>query len=139
MGVTVSLALDHAPFTRMTPFGTFVPDCTLSEKSPPFLGGLCGLAAWPQANNDTKKKTAVTKRKNPLYIISPIEFRRRGLRASGFGNAGTKARNPTAEARSRLTNYKERRKSNMSCCCVVVRLKNCSSTMVASLLWLAWS
>jgi hypothetical protein len=49
-GVTESLALDQAPFTRM-PGGTFVPVEVLLEKSPPFLAllGASGLPLWHQA------------------------------------------------------------------------------------------
>src|SRR5260370_37302197 len=51
-GVTESLALDQAPFTRMTPFGTPAPGWMVLEKSPPFLGTFCGLALWHQASAD---------------------------------------------------------------------------------------
>ena len=66
-GVTESLALDHAPFTRITPSGTLFKGCTLSEKSPPFLGAF-GLALWPKASNDTDTAETIKERKNPECI-----------------------------------------------------------------------
>src|SRR5579863_793311 len=51
-GVTESLALDHAPLTRITPVGTLFSDCGFSEKSPPFLGGTGGFSAWLHTASD---------------------------------------------------------------------------------------
>src|SRR5216684_4537603 len=54
-GVTESLALDHAPFTRMTPFGSFAAGSMLLEKSPPLLDAVCGLPAWAPTNDEAAK------------------------------------------------------------------------------------
>jgi hypothetical protein len=40
-GVAESLALDHAPFTKITPAGTFV-GVLVFETSPPLSAGFCG-------------------------------------------------------------------------------------------------
>jgi hypothetical protein len=64
-GVTESLALDHAPFTRITPAGTFVADGeTLVEKSPPFLGTACGLESWLQVSNGSAAASAIMESRN---------------------------------------------------------------------------
>src|SRR5258706_397236 len=67
-GVTLSLALDHAPFTKMTPSGTLVCGCVLLEKSPPFRGALCCPLVWPHASNDTDQAATNEKRRNPECI-----------------------------------------------------------------------
>jgi hypothetical protein len=68
-GVTESLALDQAPFTKMTPDGTFVSGCKVLEKSPPFLGALCGLAPWPQADDDIDKARTSKEHENREHIF----------------------------------------------------------------------
>src|ERR1700730_15022609 len=64
-GVTESLALDQAPFTRMASVGTFVLGCMLLEKSPPLFGLFCRPAPWPHASSDTDKAVTTKKRKHP--------------------------------------------------------------------------
>src|SRR5215469_8041482 len=48
-GVIESLALDHAPFTKITPVGTFVGGCVVFEKSPPLSAGFFGCVSWAEA------------------------------------------------------------------------------------------
>src|SRR5882724_8153475 len=70
-GVTLSLALDQAPFTRMTPAGTFCwsVGCVLLEKSPPLWGLLCAPALLPQANDKASKMITATKRKDLQCMV----------------------------------------------------------------------
>ena len=60
-GVTESLALDQAPFTKMTPVGTFVSECESLERLVLLLGESWELASCPQAGNAADKVHA-TKR-----------------------------------------------------------------------------
>src|SRR5580704_7382304 len=68
-GVNESLALAHAPFTKITPSGTFVTACVLLEKSPPFFVPSCPSAHWQtNDNNDTDQTTTPTKSTNRLRM-----------------------------------------------------------------------
>src|ERR1700721_1668620 len=73
-GVTESLALDHAPFTRMTPVGTFVSGCRLFEKSPPFFGASCAQALWPDPSKRKNKPKTTKKRDNsePILLLPTL-------------------------------------------------------------------
>src|SRR5258708_12447431 len=64
-GVVESLALAHAPFTMMTPVGTFCCSVglVLVEKSPPFWAAL-----RPTAANATRKARTTEQRENPQRI-----------------------------------------------------------------------
>ena len=68
-GVTESLALGQAPFTRMTPSGTLASGCmgcALLEKSPPLLGTLC-----PQTIDGNSRMTTIRRRENPERTFPP--------------------------------------------------------------------
>ncbi|MGD0506776.1 MAG: hypothetical protein ABSA27_03200 [Terriglobales bacterium] len=66
-----SLALDHAPFARMSPSGTFVSVCVLLGESRPYCGLLSGPVPWPQDNDNSDMDPArtINKRKNREYIF----------------------------------------------------------------------
>src|ERR1700691_1375811 len=143
-GVTESLARDRAPFTRITPVGTFDPGWTTSEKSPPFLGAFCGLSPCAQAGEVTERARAIKEHKNRKRILIPrtrVAFDQRPgeLGCESIFEIGKSWRDTLMSRQDSPKSYSERRKSNISCCCVVERSKNCSSTKVASLLLLAWS
>jgi hypothetical protein len=69
--VTVSLALDQAPFTKMTPVGTFVSGSVTVEKSPPLLGELGGCVFWPETNDDAKQMMPIRKHENRECMVPP--------------------------------------------------------------------
>src|ERR1700733_9380676 len=68
-GVTESLALDHAPFTRMTPVGTLIMGWVRLAESSPFLGTLCDSALWPHAgdNGSQARTPQSTKRRKCIF------------------------------------------------------------------------
>src|ERR1700733_8749814 len=67
-GATESLELAQAPLTRITPSGTFVVACTLSEKSPPFLEGW-GFAAWLQATEEDAIISTMKKVRKRMFVL----------------------------------------------------------------------
>src|SRR5208283_2397334 len=77
-GVTESLALAHAPLTRMTPAGTLFPGSTLFEKSPPFPGSACALSPCAHAGGNAQSAGAISHqapskhRRNRESIFLPL-------------------------------------------------------------------
>src|SRR5579871_5005237 len=68
-GVIASLALDQAPFTRMTSVGTFVCESVVLEKSPPSTGTVAPRWFCPKASNDVDKARTYSKHGSPKRII----------------------------------------------------------------------
>src|SRR5271163_4092428 len=69
-GVPESLALDHAPLTRMTPVGSFFA-FVFCEKSPPLGGAACERADCAKASNQRNETRKIKEWRNAENIGLP--------------------------------------------------------------------
>src|ERR1700728_1153405 len=141
IGVVLSLALDHAPLTRMTPEGTLTGGVFAFEKSPP--SGGAGLVVC--AKSVDARTTGRNKRRCmgpfPAGVLSGPTACAAGRDLSGLGNPHF-SREQRARNGALMTSnvgYSERRKFSRSCCWLELRAPKLPSTVDASLPLLSWS
>src|SRR5258706_5670780 len=121
-GVDLSLALDHAPFTRTTPSGTLARVCVLLEKSPPFLGAFDGAPVWLHANETQHAATNEKRRNRECIFLLQVP-----LVARDFVTLCSSGRNwrdifLPRQQKVPQNDHNERRKFRMSCCWLGERL-----------------